>query len=275
MSFKMCVLGSGSSGNCTVVWTETEALLIDCGKLSYRYVMEQLSALEIPARRIKGMVITHAHSDHIGRTAVLLARKHDIPIYLHGEIYNDIITGSADFGLEQLREDDLVGLHAQRRFTIGAFEVHPFSTHHRGGCVTLAQGFCIVHDGKKIGYITDCGTIDNAIVSALSGSHAAVIEANHDVEMVKNGPRPWPVKQWVLSDDGHLSNPAAAELIARIGGARQPLRQVLLAHVSEAHNVLEDLAGRITHLIGDDTVKLYVTYHHARSEIIEIGDGLK
>jgi phosphoribosyl 1,2-cyclic phosphodiesterase len=272
MSLKVCVLGSGSSGNCTVVWTDAEALLIDCGRLSYKYVTEQLAALKIPAGRIKGMVITHAHSDHVGRTAVRMAKEFAIPIYLHKRIYNNICSGSDDIGIEQLQEGELVRFHPDGRFRVGEFLIFPFSTHHRAGCVTMSLGFGIVYKGKKIGYITDCGKIDDDIVAAMSGSHVAIIESNHQVEMVKNGTRHWAAKQWVLSDEGHLSNDAAAELISRIGGEDSPLRNVFLSHISEDHNILEGLGDLIARLIKDDTVKLSLTYHHARSEIIEIGE---
>jgi len=270
MSFKVCVLGSGSSGNCTVVWNETEALLIDCGRLSYRYVTEQLSTLDIPPDRIKGMLITHAHSDHIGRAAVRLAREHTVPIYLHKRIYDNILSGALDSGVEQLNELQLIRFHPSTRFRVGEFLVFPFSTHHRAGCVTMSIGFCVVYKGRKIGYVTDCGKIDEDIVNSMNGSHAAVIEANHQVEMVKNGTRHWAAKKWVLSDDGHLSNEAAAELITRINGEGGQLKNVLLAHISEDHNVLDEVAGLIARLVRDDSIKISVTYHHERSEIVEI-----
>jgi phosphoribosyl 1,2-cyclic phosphodiesterase len=270
MSFKVCVLGSGSSGNCTVVWNETEALLIDCGRLSYRYVLEQLGGVGLPASRIKGILITHAHTDHVSRTAVRMARDHSIPIYLHKRIYNNILSGSDDSGIEKLNEHKLVRFHPSTRFRVGEFLVFPFSTSHRAGCVTMSLGFCIVYKGRKIGYVTDCGKIDDGIVNAMSGSSVAVIESNHNVEMVKNGTRHWAAKKWVLSDEGHLSNDAAAELITRIGGPDSPLKQVLLAHISEDHNILEELAGVVGRMVNDDKIKISVTYHHERSEIIEI-----
>lgn len=275
MSFKVCVLGSGSSGNCTVVWTETEALLIDCGRLSYSYVTGQMYALGIPENRIKGILVTHAHTDHISRTAVRLARTHSIPIYLHKKIYNNILSGTRDCGIEQLNGHQLVRYHTESRFRVGEFLVFPFSTHHRAGCVTMSLGFCVVYKGKKISYVTDCGKIDDDIVNAMSGSSAAVIESNHDVGMVENGTRHWAAKRWLLSDEGHLSNDSAAELIQRIGGAGTPLRHVLLAHISEDHNILEEVAGRVAGLVRDNSVKLYVTYHHDRSRIIEIEEGSK
>jgi phosphoribosyl 1,2-cyclic phosphodiesterase len=174
-----------------------------------------------------------------------------------------------------LREQELVRFHEKEPFSIGEFIIDPFSTHHRMGCVTASMGFCIIWRGKKIGYITDCGMIDDTIVRAMRGSHAAIIEANHQIEMVKNGPRPWMVKKWILSDTGHLSNTSAADLINRLSRAQDTLRHVLLAHVSEAHNVLEDLVGEVAKLLDGDTVKLSVTYHHAPSEIIEMEEGLR
>ena len=274
MSFKVCVLGSGSSGNCTVVWTETEALIIDCGRLSYRYVTEQLAELGVPLNHIKGILITHAHTDHISNTAVRMARANSIPIYIHKRIYNNILSGTRDCGIERLNEK-LIRYHAETRFRVGEFLVFPFNTHHRAGCVTMSLGFCVVFKGKKISYITDCGTIDEDIVNAMSGSNAAVIESNHDIGMVHNGTRHWAAKQWVLSDDGHLSNDSAAELIRRIGGADSPLRNVLLAHISEDHNILDEVAGHVAGLVGDDSVKLYVTYHRERSDVIDIEEGSK
>jgi phosphoribosyl 1,2-cyclic phosphodiesterase len=270
MSFKVCVLGSGSSGNCTVLWMETEALLIDCGRLSYKYVTGQLADIGIPLSRIKGILITHAHTDHISRTAVRLAQEHSIPIYLHKRIYSNILAGSSESGIENLSARQLIRFHPEKKFFLGEFLIFPFSTYHRAGCVTMSLGFCIVYKGKKIGYITDCGKIDEDIVNAMSGSHTAVIEANHQVEMVKNGTRHWAAKKWVLSDEGHLSNDSAAELIRLISGSGNPLRSVLLAHISRDHNIREGLTSLIAGLLNNDSVKLFVTYHNTRSEIIEV-----
>ena len=270
MSFKVCVLGSGSSGNCTVVWTETEALLIDCGRLSRGYVTQQLAALGVPMGNIKGILVTHAHTDHISNTAVRLSLKHSIPVYLHKRIYNNILSGAVESGVKELNGRGLVLFHPETRFRVGEFLVFPFGTHHRAGCVTMSLGFCVVFKGKKIGYVTDCGKIDNDIAGAMSGSHAAVIEANHRVDMVENGTRHWAAKKWVLSDEGHLSNDAAAELISRISAGGNPLRHVLLAHISEDHNILAEVAGYVSRLVGNDTIKISVTYHHERSEVIEI-----
>jgi phosphoribosyl 1,2-cyclic phosphodiesterase len=273
MSFKVCVLGSGSSGNCTVLWTETEALLIDCGRLSYRYIKEQLAEVGIPPEMIKGILVTHAHTDHISRTAVRLAKEHSIPIYLHKRIYHNILSSDGDSGIETLHDRQLVRYHPDSRFFVGEFLIFPFNTHHRAGCVTMSLGFCVVYKGRKIGYVTDCGCIDENIIAAMSGSHVAVIEANHDVELVRNGTRHYLAKKWVLSDEGHLSNEAAAELIRNLSAGDNPLRHVLLAHISEDHNVLDEVAAHIAGLVDNDSVKLSVTYHHSRSEIIEIDKG--
>jgi phosphoribosyl 1,2-cyclic phosphodiesterase len=204
---------------------------------------------------------------------VRIARDHRIPLYLHKRIYANIVSGSADIGIDELAARQLLLFHQESRFRIGEFLVFPFGTHHRAGCVTMALGFCVVSRGRKIGYITDCGMIDENIVAALRGSHVAVIEANHQVQMVKNGTRHWAAKQWVLSNEGHLSNDAAADLISRISGPGGALRHVLLAHISEDHNVLDGLTGLIARLVTDSSVKLSVTYHHARSETIEAGEG--
>jgi phosphoribosyl 1,2-cyclic phosphodiesterase len=269
MSFKVCVLGSGSSGNCTIAWTESEALLIDCGRLTYKYVTEQLAAIGIPVSFIKGILITHAHTDHISHTSVRFARQHSIPIYLHKRIYNNLLKTPLEFKIRQLFEKQRILFHPSKKFRVGEFLVFPFSTQHRSGCVTMSMGFCVVFKGKKLGYVTDCGKIDDDIAASMNGCHTAVIEANHDVDMVASGTRHWAARQWVLSDDGHLSNNTAAQLITRISG-EGPLRTVLLAHISEDHNILDKVAGQVAALVKNDSIRFLVTYHHNRSEIVEI-----
>ncbi len=199
-----------------------------------------------------------------------MARDHSIPVYLHKRIFSNIVSGSGDCGIEKLHEQGLVRFHPEEKFRVGEFLVFPFNTSHRAGCVTISFGFCVVHNGKKIGYVTDCGKIDDNIVKYMSGSHVAVIEANHQVDMVHNGTRHWAAKKWVLSDEGHLSNDAAAELISRISGGDSPLRHVLLAHISEDHNTLDQVAGQIARRVGAATPVISVTYHHARSKVIEV-----
>jgi phosphoribosyl 1,2-cyclic phosphodiesterase len=192
-----------------------------------------------------------------------------IPIYLHKRIYNNLLATPLEFKFRQLHDKQLVRFHPSERFRVGEFLVFPFGTQHRAGCVTMSLGFCVVFKGKKLGYVTDCGKIDDGIVASMNGCHTAVIEANHDVDMVAKGTRHWAAKEWVLSDDGHLSNNTAAELITRISG-EGPLRQVLLAHISEDHNILEQVAGQIAELVKDDSIKFLITYHHTRSEIVEV-----
>ncbi|MDD5354173.1 MAG: MBL fold metallo-hydrolase [bacterium] len=268
MKVNICVLGSGSSGNCTVIWNEKEALLVDCGKLGDGYIIRQLDKLKIPPDTLTGILITHGHSDHFDPTAVKIAKYFQIPVYIHEITYQSVRKRYKS--AKVLDQRGLVKHHDEKSFNIGEFFIEPFKAYHSQGYVGKPFGFSIINSNVKIGYFTDSGRIDTNIVQALSGSSAAIIETNHEEELVRSGYRNESNKEWILSDFGHLSNKCAAELIGRIAQPEHPLRYVFLAHISKDHNTIDRALAQVSRSLNSGKIKLLPTYHDKPSNVVMI-----
>jgi phosphoribosyl 1,2-cyclic phosphodiesterase len=128
---------------------------------------------------------------------------------------------------------------AGRPFEIGDIALSPFTVPHDAADPV---GFVFRAEGVRMAYATDLGYIPPNVKAQLQGVDLLLLESNHDLEMLRDGPYPWQVKQRVLSRVGHLSNEAAAEFLA--DGYDGQAAYVILAHLSESNN-LPDLA-RVT-----------------------------
>ncbi|MGH9589734.1 MAG: MBL fold metallo-hydrolase [Terracidiphilus sp.] len=125
---------------------------------------------------------------------------------------------------------------AGRPFEIGDIQVSPFTIPHDAADPV---GFVFRAEGVRMGFATDLGYIPPNVKAQFAGLHLLLLESNHDLEMLRDGPYPWSVKQRVLSRVGHLSNDAAADFLENSYDGQAAY--VILAHLSENNN-LPDLA---------------------------------
>jgi phosphoribosyl 1,2-cyclic phosphodiesterase len=221
MSVRVCILGSGSKGNCTLVATEKTRLLIDAG-LSCRETYARLAVIGEPADGLDAVVISHEHTDHISGLR-MLALDAKLPIYISRPT-RDVL--SWDISIHSIEH-----FAASEKFTIGDIEVTPFPVPHDAADPVA---FTFDTQGIRISLVTDLGYIPEVVKRRVKGSHCLIFESNHDLEMLKIGPYPWYVKQRVMSRHGHLSNNATAAFLAEdFDGAAQVL---VLAHLSETNN---------------------------------------
>lgn len=258
MQLNICVLGSGSTGNSTAIWTEEEAVLVDCGGLGIKYITDCLLKLNISYDKIKGILITHGHRDHFDESAIKLSSEFKIPVYINQITYNKVKERFTS--ITELNDLNLINYHTDAEFEIGKFYIKPFSTFHSNGFVGKPFGFCISHNNRKIGYLTDTGKVDDNIIRSLTGARAAIIESNHQETLVINGERDDFNKEWILSDYGHLSNKAAAKLIYKLVNAEEGLQHVFLAHISQDHNTIYDAVSEAEEQIKGIHVELIPTY---------------
>jgi phosphoribosyl 1,2-cyclic phosphodiesterase len=219
-------LGSGSSGNATVVQARSGAqlahLLIDCG-LGIRELDKRLRAAGMLADQIDAVFITHEHGDHIGCARALVLRER-IPVYMSEGTYAAI--GQPDFeGLLRLCCDGLA-------FEVGALQVRPFTVPHDAR--EPLQLTCTDGD-RRLGVLTDLGHVTSHVTQELTGCATLLLECNHDEEMLRTSSYPAFLKRRVGGPYGHLANNAAAALAQALLAAGQ-LRQVVAGHLSEQNN---------------------------------------
>ena len=261
MSIRLCVLASGSRGNSTFIGTETTRILIDAG-LSAKQVTARLAEIGERPEDLDAICVTHEHGDHIAGIRVL-QRKHAIPVYANGGTLQGIRAA-------QKGEHELIcrQFTTGSAFAIGDVEVEPFSIPHDA---YEPVGFVVRCGEVSVGMATDVGIVTGLIREKLRRCDVLVIEANHEESMVHEAPRPWSLKQRILSNQGHLSNRAAAELVAGIAG--EGLTHLFLAHLSSDCNT-PGRARRVFETVlaeaGHDHVTINLTDAARISELLEL-----
>ena len=259
MMIKVCVLGSGSKGNCTLIRSDQTALLVDAG-LSYRQISLRLEQIGLRVADIDGIIIGHEHGDHV-RGLDVIARRWGGPVFMN-RATSEAVAGRAT-GPWQVKI-----FTNGRFFSIGDLVVYPFSVFHDA---LDPVGFSISRGDLKVMVATDLGTPTRLVQEELKSARVAVLEANHDRALLLNGSRPWALKQRIKSGQGHLSNEAAGDLLA--GFAGEQLIDVFLAHLSHECNRAElalEVIRKKLRGVRKDLIKVRLTYPDRISEVVEV-----
>lgn len=217
-------LYSGSKGNSTYIRCGSDEILIDAGR-SLRALTNALTNIGSNIERIKAIFITHEHSDHISALE-MLSKKFHIPIHMTEESAKKVLSTTSYV------KNNIICHSPVFEEKIGDISVRSFPTPHDSD---MSVGYTIgLPSGEKIGYATDIGHITSEIRKNLLGSTAVVIESNHDIKMLENGPYPAWLKMRIGSQNGHLSNRDCAAFIPELiaNGATD----IMLAHLSEENN---------------------------------------
>lgn len=222
-----CVpLFSGSSGNSTYISCDGEQFLVDAG-VSCKALEEALKGIGTSFFDIRGIFVTHEHSDHI-KGLEIISKKYGIPVYMN--------TNSAKYiyctdGFDNLRKALILADHTECIKTENAkFDI--FRTPHDSWgsvCYRVTDA-----SGDAFGLATDIGYVTKGIGSALLGCRQVVIESNHDVDMLRGGPYPIYLQNRILSNTGHLSNADCARFLPYL--AESGAEKIFLAHLSKENN---------------------------------------
>jgi len=200
------------------------AVLIDIG-FSARETCRRLALVGAVPEDLSAILITHEHSDHVAGAAVA-SRRWGVPLLCRGEVARAARFDARNTGArEELPEGS---------FQLGDLQVTPFQVPHDA---VDTIGLILEGEGIRAGYATDLGCSTPEVEKSLENCHVLAVEANHDVEMTREGPYPWHLKERILGTRGHLSNEAAADLLVRVIGPET--QEVLLAHISETNNAPE------------------------------------
>ena len=219
-------LGSGSAGNGLIIEQGATRVLLDCG-FGLRDAIHRIERLGLQADKIDGILLTHEHDDHTGG-AFKLANKYRIPVWL--------TYGTHVMSQKLMPKDRSFDLHiidSHQPFNIGDLHLQPYPVPHDA----REPVQFIIEDGQhKLGVLTDAGTSTPHIEATLTACDALVLECNHDLDMLHNGPYIRSLKQRVGSRLGHLDNESAAGLLARLDNRK--LQHIVAAHLSEKNNQL-------------------------------------
>ncbi|SMF43871.1 Phosphoribosyl 1,2-cyclic phosphodiesterase [Alteromonadaceae bacterium Bs31] len=214
------VLGSGSKGNSTLIRAGETLLLLDCG-FTVKELEQRLLQLEVNASQLNAVLLTHEHSDHCKGLGAL-ARKYRLPVYMTAGTFL-----SRDYG----KIENLKLIHGYQSFSIADTHITPVAVPHDSR--EPAQ-FVFSYAGKTLGVLTDLGHITPHVEQAYAQCDALLLEANHDVDMLAQGPYPYSLKARVGGSWGHLNNQQAAKLLANI--SLEQLQLLVLGHISENNN---------------------------------------
>lgn len=221
-SMRFCVLGSGSSGNCVLIESGEHRILVDAG-FSCREIERRLDTVGVSSRQFEALVLTHEHGDHT-RGAPRFSRRHGVPIYATRGTLSAL-------GLE-VHSPAPVIIESGRSFDAGCFSIEPFAVPHDA---REPIGLVVESKGCRLGLAADLGRRSVEAWRRLRNLDALVLETNHDIEMLQQGPYPWPLKQRIAGDNGHLSNRDAADGLREILSGR--LQWVVLYHLSRTNNM--------------------------------------
>lgn len=227
----LSMLASGSKGNAIYVSNGETSLLIDAG-LSGSELQRRMASRNLKAERLDAIIVSHEHSDHVSGVGVL-SRRFGIPIYI-----NRKTMAAAKERIGNVKS--VIHFECGAPFQIRNLTCHPFPISHDA---EDPAGFTLQHNGFKIGVATDLGIATKVVKEHLKQCRLVVLEANHDPEMLINGPYSWPLKQRIKGRTGHLSNEESRDLISEI--RHDQLSHVVLAHMSEENNTPEKAIARV------------------------------
>lgn len=216
------VFASGSSGNCLLLRDNNTNILIDAG-ISMRRMQGFLSSYGLTWRNIGGVLITHEHSDHISGLPAAAGRG-ELTIFAPHTVANRLL------GKYPLLQDQVRVIPTGDSFSLGSLRIRAFHTPHD---TDESVGYRV--EGSAVFAVaTDMGHVTEEIRQNLTGADCALIEANHDLDLLRNGPYPFVLKRRILSERGHLSNDDCAQLAAFL--TQNGTSQIILGHLSRENN---------------------------------------
>lgn len=217
-------LGSGSAGNGLIIEQSSTRLLLDCG-FGLKDTLHRLARLGLQADDIAGILVTHEHDDHTSGV-FKLANKYRIPVWL---TYGTYVMSQKLIPKDQGFELHVIDSH--QAFNIGDLHIQPYPVPHDA---REPVQYAFENGLHKLGVLTDVGTTTPHIEAILNACDSLVLECNHDLDMLRNGPYIRSLKQRVGSRLGHLDNESAASLLGKLDNRK--LQHIVAAHLSEKNN---------------------------------------
>lgn len=235
-------VGSGSTGNSIYLEIYDYKLLIDMG-MGYRKIRDALNMYDRNIEDLDAIFLTHGHYDHT-RSASAICNHVSCKVYCHNSVM---------YPIRDIRAERVCIELNQRYEILPGLNVHPFSIPHD---YVKTCAYTFTYKDKKVGYITDCGKMSDTYLELLKDSDVVIIESNHDVEMLKNGPYPKDLQRRILSERGHLSNEDCGDAVSYLYD--NGTRNFLLAHISQHNNTPELALETVKEKINGNDYFIYV-----------------
>lgn len=216
---KYASLGSGSRGNCTVIVSPRTTILVDCG-FGCRETENRLLDKGVDPTTVAAIFVTHEHGDH-HRGVGPFARKYGVCVYGTNGTLSRVDLNRCRF----------LEFQCGHSVDIGDLVVHPVAVPHDA---REPSQFVIEHDNRRLGILTDIGSLTQSVVDHYRHCDSLFVEANHDLDMLWKGPYQYSLKVRIASDEGHLSNDQTAEFVSLVH--HSDLQSLVLGHLSQENN---------------------------------------
>lgn len=263
---KICTLSSGSSGNAIYIESEKSKILLDCG-LTGKLVETLLISIGVNPSELNAIFVTHEHVDHIKGVGVM-SRKYDLPILANEKTW---IAMKNKIG--NINPKNINVFKSNTFFTFRDLDVQNISTFHDAADPVF---FIFYQKGQKISVLTDTGIVSQTMIDSVRNSDVIILESNHDLSMLDNGPYPINLKYRIKGEYGHLSNDTSAEIMKNIikaGGEK-----IILGHLSTTNNteiLAYDSMRENLESVGinvDKDIYLGVAQEYKAGRVIDLGD---
>ncbi len=219
--------GSGSSGNCYFLYTGTDALMIDAG-IGIRQLKKHFAKFGLSPAAVHNILVTHDHADHI-KSVGCFSTDYNVPVFTTQKVHKGI---NRNYSVRvKVPEENVRVIEKDVETEIGEFRITPFAVPHDS---SDNVGYMIKHGSAVFCLMTDIGHIAENLPASIAAADYLVIEANHDRQMLWQGPYPDYLKERIAGPVGHLSNEECAGAITKYGSER--LKHVWLCHLSQDNN---------------------------------------
>lgn len=235
---KLIPLFSGSKGNSYYIGSGSGGVLVDVGR-SCKQIMTALDCNDIDIKKIGGVFITHEHSDHCQGLRVFL-KKTGLKVFATQGTMEALIKGKY---IESDAKTEIIS----STVSIGDMQVEMFRTSHDA---SEPCGYKVITGDNRTAMVaTDLGIMTDTVRQHFMGVDALVLESNHDINMLKTGMYPYPLKQRILSKKGHLSNTDCAKELPDI--IKNGTMRIILGHLSQENNKPDIAFNESNNLLSD------------------------
>ncbi|MCG8484346.1 MAG: MBL fold metallo-hydrolase [Clostridia bacterium] len=271
MTFKFCSIASGSSGNCYVIASQNSKILLDAG-VSGKKITAGLNSVGVAPEEIEAILVTHEHTDHI-KGAGIFSRKYDTPIYA-----NEATWQAMQSSIGKVKEHNIKTFTTGEEMLIKDVDIKSYHISHDA---VEPVGFSFYKNDVQVSIATDLGCMTSEILEEITHADFLVLEANHDIEMLKMGRYPWYLKKRILSEKGHLSNIDAGKALTHILKTNDKERDVLLAHLSHENNFPQMAYQTVKNILEEENIyigqdiRIHTALREETSEIYPISKKVR